>query len=241
VTEPHFPPHYIKLPPSIALADEDDAVKVTMALVLGLCWADRYRQTRPYTPDELAGLLKRSRATLYRHLNRLQELGWLQVHRVDGRRLVLQPLICIVEGHPATLETPGSIGYAFAVEDRMHDKEELRAALQEAGIIGRACRELLQKEIDPLTVRAWYWWTWAPEQEWLDNPAGYVINRLRDGDEPPVEFLELVQLTEEEIAAIKEAWVHSEQVRGWPSLEGNDKLHRLAPLWAAIYDAMRGY
>ena len=66
MTEPDFPPHYIKLPPAVALADEEDSVKMTMALVLGLCWADRYRQSRPYTPDELAGLLKRSRATLYR-------------------------------------------------------------------------------------------------------------------------------------------------------------------------------
>ena len=45
---------------------------------------------------------------------------------------------------------------------------------------------------------------------------------------------------QEEIARLKEAWAHSEQVRGWPSLEGNKKLHRLAPLWVAIYDAMRG-
>jgi hypothetical protein len=203
VTEPPFPPHYIKLPPAIACAGEDDAVKMTMVLVLGLCWADRYRQTRPYTPDELAGLLKRSRATLYRHLDRLQELGWLKVHQVEGRRLVLQPLIRIVEGQPATGEAPVQAGHAFPVEGRTHDQEELRAALQEAGIVGRPFRELLQQNVDPTLVRPWYLWAWAPEQGWMDNPAGYIVNRLRDGDEPPAEFLELAQLTAEETAMLR--------------------------------------
>jgi hypothetical protein len=241
VTEPPFPPHYIKLPPTIACADEDDSVKITMILILGLCWADRYRQTPPYTPAQLAELLKRSRATLYRHLNRLQELGWLLVHHVDGRRLVLQPRIRIVEGQPTTPETAGPSGQAFPIEGEMHDKPVLRDALQEAGITGRALRELLQENIDPVTVRAWYWWTWAPEQKWMDNPAGYIINRLRDGDEPPDEFLELVQLTPEETDRLVKAWVGSEQYQGWPSLEEDEKLRRLAPLWAEVRDAMKGY
>ncbi len=241
MTEPPFPPHYIKLPPTIACADEDDSVKVTMILILGLCWADRYRQTPPYTPDELAGLLKRSRATLYRHLNRLQELGWLQVHHVDGRRLVLQPCIQIVEGQPTTPAAAGLGSRAFPMEGEMHDKEELRAALQEAGITGRALRELLQENIDPVTVRAWYWWTWAREQEWMDNPAGYIISRLRDGDDPPEEFLEMVQLTPEATARLISAWVSSEQYQGWHSLEDDKKLYRLAPLWGEVRDGMRGY
>jgi biotin operon repressor len=214
---------------------------MTMVLVLGLCWADRYRQTRPCAPDELAGLLNRSRATLYRHIDRLQEVGWLKVHRVEGRRLILQPLIRIVEGQPATGEAPCQVSDAFPVEGRMHNQEELRAALQEAGIVGRPFRELLQQNLDPTLVRAWYLWTWAPEQDWMDNPAGYIVNRLRDGDEPPVEFLELAQLTAEETAILREARAHCEQYQGWPSLEGNDKLYRLAPLWSKITEAMRGY
>ncbi|HHN93823.1 MAG TPA: ArsR family transcriptional regulator, partial [Anaerolineae bacterium] len=84
-----YPPDYIKLPPTIACADVEDGVIVTMARVLGLCWTSRYRETSPLPPDRLAELVGRSRATLYRHLNRAQELGWLKVER-RGRRLVLR-------------------------------------------------------------------------------------------------------------------------------------------------------
>ena len=61
-----FPPDYIKLPPSIACAGVDDALIVTMARILGLCWNQKYRMSPAYTPDR--------RTTLYRHLNKLQEL-----------------------------------------------------------------------------------------------------------------------------------------------------------------------
>ena len=105
-----YPPDYIKLPPPIACADVDDALIVTMARILGLCWGHKYRRSPAYTPDELAELLGRPRTTLYRHLNRLQELGWLRVDRQD-RRLVLQPLIGFTEGPrgqvPAPDTTPG--------------------------------------------------------------------------------------------------------------------------------------
>ncbi len=63
-----YPPDYIKLPSAIACADEDDAVLITMARVLGLCWGYKYRKSPPYTPDQLADLLGRPRTTLYRHL-----------------------------------------------------------------------------------------------------------------------------------------------------------------------------
>ncbi len=48
----------------------------------------------------------------------------------------------------------------------------------------------------------------------MDNPAGYIVNRLREGDEPPGEFLELAQLTPDEVAKLEEAWVGSEQTEG---------------------------
>ena len=158
----------------------------------------------------------------------------------SDRRLVLQPLVHITEGGPAALSPPGQVGYDFA-EQGTSDNHKLREALQEAGIIGRPFRELFQQNVDPIVVRAWYLWTWAPEQEWMDDPAGYVVNRLREGDESLDEFPELVQLTLDEIATLKQAWTHSEQFMGWPSLDGKDKLQRLAPLWASIFDAMRGY
>lgn len=237
MTDSPYPPDYIKLPPSIACADVDDALIVTMARILGLCWDHKYRRSPPYTPDQLAALLGRPRTTLYRHLNKLQQLRWLRVDHHD-RRLVLQPLVRITEGQPAALSPRGQAGYDFP-EKTAGDNHELREALREAGIIGRPCRELLRLNVDPDVVHAWRLWTWAPEQEWMDNPAGYVVNRLREGDEPPEEFLELAQLTPDETNALKTAWVHSEQYRGWPSLGGNDKLQRLAPLWATIYDAMK--
>ena len=101
-----YPPDYIKLPSAIACADEDDAVLITMARVLGLCWGYKYRKSPPYTPDQLADLLGRPRTTLYRHLGRLQDLHWLRVERRE-RQIVLQPLIRIAEGQPAAPGPPG--------------------------------------------------------------------------------------------------------------------------------------
>jgi hypothetical protein len=237
MTNSPYPPDYIKLPPSIACADVDDALIVSMARILGLCWNHKYRRSPPYTPDQLADLLDRPRTTLYRHLNKLQQLCWLRVDRSE-RRLVLQPLVRITEGQSAAPPSPDQAGYDF-LEQGPSDNHELREALHEAGIIGRPFRELLQRNVDPALVRAWHLWTWAREQEWLDNPAGYIVNRLREGDEPPDEFVELAQLTPDETAALNRAWTRSEQYMGWPSLDGNEKLQKIAPLWSTIYDAMR--
>ena len=76
-----YPPDYIKLPPAIACADEDDAVLITMACILGLCWGQKYRKSPPYTPDQLADLLGRPQTTLYHHLNR--------TNRTTGNRPIL--------------------------------------------------------------------------------------------------------------------------------------------------------
>jgi hypothetical protein len=234
-----YPPDYIKLPPAIACAGVDDALIVTMACILGLCWDQKYRRSPPYTPDQLAELVGRPRTTLYRHLNGLQQLGWLRVDHHD-RRLVLQPLVHFAEGQSPAACVSDRAGYHFP-EQAADDHQELREALQELGIVGRPCRELLRQGVDPGVVHAWYLWTWAPEQEWMDNPAGYVVNRLREGDMPPDEFLELAQLTPGEIAQLKEVWAGSEQYVGWPSLDENERLQRLAPLWATIFEAMRDH
>ncbi|HFD40664.1 MAG TPA: ArsR family transcriptional regulator [Anaerolineae bacterium] len=235
-----YPPDYIKLPPTIACADVEDGVIVTMARVLGLCWASRYRETSPLPLDRLAELVGRSRATLYRHLNRAQELGWLKVER-RGRRLVLRPLVSPAGERPITPETPGVPTYDFSRGDGWGNEPdhegELGRALREAGVIGRAFHELIGRRIDPAVVRAWHLWTWAPEQDWMDNPAGYIITRLRQGDEPPGEFLELARLTPDEEALLREAWGNSEQYSGWPSLDA--RLRRLAPLWVELREAMR--
>jgi hypothetical protein len=238
MTDSPYPPDYIKLPPSIACAGVEDALIVTMARILGLCWDQKYRRSPPYTPDQLADLVGRPRTTLYRHLNKLQQLRWLQVDHRD-RQLVLQPLVRIVEGRLPAAWASERAGYEFP-EPSASGSQELREALQEAGIVGRPLRELLRQNADPVVVRAWYLWTWAPEQEWMDNPAGYVVNRLREGDRPPAEFLELARLTPEETALLVDAWAGSEQWMDWPSLDGNGKLRRLAPLWATVHGAMNG-
>ena len=151
MTDSPYPPDYIKLPPSIGCADVDDALIVTMARILGLCWDHKYRRSAAYTPDQLAELLGRPRTTLYRHLNKLRQLRWLRVDRSD-RRLVLQPLIRIAEGQIATGPPPDRARGEF-LGRRLGENDQLRKALQEAGIIGRAFRELLQQDLDPVIVR----------------------------------------------------------------------------------------
>ena len=42
-----YPPDYIKLPSTIACGDEDDAVLITMAGILGLCWGTSTERARP--------------------------------------------------------------------------------------------------------------------------------------------------------------------------------------------------
>jgi biotin operon repressor len=241
---PTPPPSFIKLPPIVAHSEEvDDAAIVTMLRVLELAWEYKYRKTAPYTPDELAELLCRTRATMWRHLKVLREAGWICTKRAAGRRLVIQILIPILDddkvaetricgdpaggngGDPSDTLAPG----------------RLRQALTEIGVLGRPLRELSQMPIDPAVVRAWHLWTWHPDQDWMDNPTGYVVQRLRDEDEPPVEFLELARLADEEVQLLQEAYAASEEYCGWPSLDGQGKLRRLAPLWAIITRSMRDY
>ena len=152
---------------------------------------------------------------------------------------MLQPLVRVAEGKSVVRLSAGQVKYSFP-EQGTGGEDPLREALQETGIIGRPFHELLALGVDPAVVRAWYWWTWAPEQEWMENPAGYIVNRLREGDSPPDEFLDLARLTPEETAALEKAWVHSEHTMGWPSLDGKPDLQRLAPLWVGIYRSMRG-
>jgi hypothetical protein len=163
-----FPPDYIKLPPAIACADVEDGVIVTMARVLGLCWTSKYKKTRPLAPERLAGLVGRSRATLYRHLKRAQELGWLKVeHR--GRQLILQPLVHVASDGSCTsfqdtLDTRCAAPEAEACDfpgeggsgNETDGKRELGQALKEAGVLGCAFHELVQVPLDPVAVRAWH-------------------------------------------------------------------------------------
>jgi hypothetical protein len=236
-----YPPHYVKLPVDVACAAVDDGLIVTMARILGLCWDDNYRASPPHRIGRLAQLVDRSRSTLYRHLDRLQALGWLHVERA-GRDLVLRPLFDIPGGPSERRPSQGARrGRARASAGPDDGGGELGQALREAGILGRAFRELVALDIDPCLVRAWHWWSHAPDQKWLENAPGYIISRLRAGDRPPDEYMQIGRLTAGQTATIHAAWVRGEQVTDWPSLDDERQLQRLAPLWATIYDGMMGY
>jgi hypothetical protein len=237
MSETAYPPDYIKTPPAIARARVDKALIVTMIRILGLCWQHKYRYSPAYTPGQLVDLLGRPRTTLYRHLHRLEQLGWLRVDH-QGKRLVLRPLVGNQAGQAPAPPPAGQAGGDVPVPGADED-HELKEALAEAGILGRPCRELARRGVDPALVRAWTLWTWAPDQEWLDNRAGYIVRRLVAGDRPPPEFLALARLSAQETALLRKAWFQSEAYQGWPSLDGHDELRALAPLWVAIHTARR--
>lgn len=243
-----LPPRFIKIPPTIAHAEVEEAVAMTMIRILELSWDhNRYKGTAPYTPDQLAELLGRTRPTLYRHLSVLRELKWIGVKREMGRRITIRILIPILDDDQVQKAEEGEVDEspwegvpAGKQTGPFQSGRELRQALTEVGIIGRKLRELLERDLDPAVVRAWHLWTWHPDQDWLDNAAGYVINRLEQGDEPLAEFLEIARLAPEEIATLEEAYRQGEEYQRWPSLAGREKLQRLAPLWAEVYRAMTG-
>ena len=90
--KPALPPSYINTPISIAYAEADDALIVTMTRILGLCWAYDYERTPTLTPEQLADLIGRPRSTLYRHLKQLREMQWIRVDQA-GRRIVIRPVV----------------------------------------------------------------------------------------------------------------------------------------------------
>jgi len=63
-----LPPSYVNTPVTVAYAEIDDALIVTMTRILGLCWAYDYERTPALTPEQLAEHTGRPRSTLYRHL-----------------------------------------------------------------------------------------------------------------------------------------------------------------------------
>ena len=87
-----LPPSYVNTPVSIAYAEADDALIVTMTRILGLCWAYDYERTPALTPEQLAEFTGRPRSTFYRHLKLLREMQWIRVDQA-GRRIVIRPII----------------------------------------------------------------------------------------------------------------------------------------------------
>ena len=87
-----LPPSYVNTPVTVAYAEIDDALIVTMTRILGLCWAYDYERTPALTPEQLAEHTGRPRSTLYRHLKLLREMQWIRVDQA-GRRIVIRPII----------------------------------------------------------------------------------------------------------------------------------------------------
>jgi hypothetical protein len=178
-----LPPSYVNTPVTIAYAEIDDALLVTMTRILGLCWAYDYERTPALTPEQLAGFTGRPRSTLYRHLKLLREIPWIRVDQV-GRRMIIRPLIArrgmLVEKEADNMTD--STGDPVC-------REALLQALADIGVENPKRSQLASLDIDPLWVRGWHLWAKHPHRQSLTNPVGNIILKLESGERPPDEFL----------------------------------------------------
>jgi hypothetical protein len=58
-------------------------------------------------------------------------------------------------------------------------------------ISGKVFGEFCRQRIEAALVLAWYWW--CISQSWIDEPVGYVIQRVRAGEMPPADHLDLAR------------------------------------------------
>ena len=141
-----LPPAYVNVPISIAYADVDDALVMTMTRILGLCWQYDYKRTPALAPDELAEAVGRSRSALYRHLKVLKDddeggknpdcLGWLHIEK-RGRRVVIRPMVGVPDGDRQSTSRTARSGPAASGNARPgqgNSKGELHHALASVGI-----------------------------------------------------------------------------------------------------------
>jgi hypothetical protein len=177
-----IPPSYVNTPVTIAYAEADDALIVTMTRLLGLCWAYDYERTPALTPDQLAEFTGRPRSTLYRHLKLLREMQWIRVDQA-GRRLIIRPIIT------RCAQPAGETTYRNKPEGGPVPSEALVQALAEIGVENPKRNQLAGLDIDPLWVRAWQLWAKHRHRRSLTNPVGNIILKLESGERPPREFL----------------------------------------------------
>jgi hypothetical protein len=179
-----LPPSYVNTPAPIVYAQVDDALIVTMARILGLCWAYDYERTPALTPEQVAELTDRPRSTLYRHLKQLRDMQWLRIDQA-GRRIILRPVIMARTVEPAEKGATSTV--QPAAEPAAN--EALLQALAEIGVENPKRSQLAGLDIDPLWVRAWHLWARHPHRHSLTNPVGNIILKLESGERPPEEFL----------------------------------------------------
>ena len=230
--KPALPPSYVNMPVSIAYADVDDALIVTMTRILGLCWAHDYERTPPLSADQLIELTGRPRTTLYRHLGVLEtELRWLRIDR-SGRRLILRPLTGLPGANPAT-KGLGPQSPTPTDQTSAPTSQELADALAAAAIENPARDQLAAADdLDPAWVHAWHLWTHHPHRASLNNPAGLIVRKLQSREPPPAEYLQLVTLTDAERSELRASfWTGGESL--------DDRLYELRPLFFEVYGSPR--
>jgi hypothetical protein len=87
------------------------------------------------------------------------------------------------------------------------DAVAVRSLLEKFRIQEPALSELSGNGLDPALVQAWMWYIAAEKN--LVNPPGYLVERLRAGDEPPADLLAVarvvVQLDDEDLSILQAA------------------------------------
>ena len=217
-----LPPSYVNTPVTVAYAEIDDALIVTMTRILGLCWAYDYERTPALTPEQLTEFTGRPRSTLYRHLKHLREMQWIRVDQA-GRRIVIRPIItqCAQAADREAARARGSGGEPG--EDAAGapaPNEALLQALADMGVENPKRDQLAGLDIDPLWVQAWQLWAKHPHRRTLTNPVGNIILKLESGERPPCEFL---RAAEEEIR-LRQRIQQQEKADGGEGLEEQEKL-----------------
>lgn len=206
--KPALPPSYVNTPVSIAYAEVDDALIVTMTRILGLCWAYDYERTPALTPEQVAELTGRPRSTLYRHLKQLRDLKWIRVDQAD-RRIIIRPIIArnaeLAKGQATSMVQPA---------EEPVPNEALLQALTEIGVEDPKRSQLARREIDPLWVRAWHLWVRHPYRQSLSNPVGNIIRKLESRQPPPAEFLRAAEEQERWRESMREQDEHEESQFG---------------------------
>ena len=246
-----LPPSYVNTPVTVAYAEIDDALIVTMTRILGLCWTYDYERTPALTPEQLTEHTGRPRSTLYRHLKLLREMQWIRVDQV-GRRIIIRPLItrCVqaAERDAATPSGPsGEPGGDAAGAPAPN--EALLQALADIGVENPKRDQLAGLDIDPLWVQAWQLWAKHPHRRTLTNPVGNIILKLESGERPPGEFLRAAEeeirlrqwLQQQEEADRREVPDDQDQLESESSLQDpkEDDLSEARRLWTRSLEELK--
>ena len=187
-----LPPKFAKVPQRELFDRTIERMAIlTYSRIIALAWDNDYKHTEPMMPDELMELLQLNRATYYRHMKLLRDRNWIEiVHHGKGRvsiRILIE--IPMVDRTGQAIRPLAEVLTAASADNHT----ALQAVLVEAGIVGKAQRQILGMNVDPCIVRAWMLWCEDEEQEDWRPGTGYIITRLLNGDEPLPEYLRMAR------------------------------------------------